>query len=302
MRVVTIGNFDGVHRGHRVLVDRAAARAAEVPGSRVVAVTFDPHPLRLLRPDVAPELLTTIPRRTELLKESGADEVVVLPFTRDLASLSPDDFARLLRHDPAIAADVVVVGENFRYGKGALGTTATLAQMGKALGFEVDVVPLVADADLAGRAEDAYSSTHIRGLIAEGDMEGAARALGRSHRVEGRVVRGDARGRELGYPTANLYTVDGMAIPPDGVYAGWLTVGPQRYPAAVSIGTNPQFDGRDRRVEAYAIDRDDLSLYDLDVSVDLVSRLRGQEVFASVAELQAQMARDVDRARALLAD
>lgn len=301
MRVVTIGNFDGVHRGHRVLIDRAAARAAQAPDSRVVAVTFDPHPLRLLRPDVAPELLTTVSRRTELLIESGADEVVVLPFTRELASLSPDDFARLLRQDESIAADVVVVGENFRYGKGAVGTTAALTQMGEGLGFEVDVVPLVSDAT-SGGVEDPYSSTYIRSRIAEGDMQGATRALGRPHRVEGRVVRGDARGRELGYPTANLDTVDGMAIPPDGVYAGWLIVGPERYPAAVSIGTNPQFDGRDRRVEAYAIDRDDLGLYDLVVGIDLVARLRGQEVFASIADLQAQMSRDVDEARALLVD
>ena len=299
MRVVTIGNFDGVHHGHRVLLERARARARSVPDSQVVAVTFDPHPLRLLRPEAAPALLTSMPRRTELLLEAGADEVVVLPFTRELSESSPEEFARLLRETPEIGADVVVVGENFRFGKGAAGTTSLLADLGSGLGFDVDAAPLVSE-DTAASGEVVCSSTYIRDRIAQGDMEAAARALGRPHRVEGMVVRGDARGRELGYPTANLDVPAELAVPPDGVYSGWLTVGAERHPAAISIGTNPQFDGRQRRVEAYALDRDDLELYDRHAALDLVSRLRGQEVFPSVADLQAQMAHDVAAAREAL--
>ena len=299
MRVVTIGNFDGVHHGHRVLVQRARSRANAVPGSRVVVVTFDPHPLRVLRPEAAPELLTTMPRRTELLLEAGADEVVVLPFTRELSGKSPEEFARLLRESPEIGADVVVVGENFRFGKGAAGSTSMLSDLGSGLGFDVDAVPLVSeDTVLAGAV--VCSSTYIRECIERGDMAAAAQALGRPHRVEGTVVRGDARGRELGYPTANVDVAAGLAIPPDGVYAGWLSARGERHPAAISIGTNPQFGGRERRVEAYVLDRDDLDLYDRHAALDLVVRLRGQEVFPSVADLQAQMARDVAAARGIL--
>ena len=300
MRVVTIGNFDGVHHGHRVLVGAALAQAADTPGSQVVVVTFQPHPLAVLRPDAAPALLTSMPRRSELLIEAGADEVVVLPFTKELSEMSPEGFAHLLRERPDIAADAVVVGENFRFGKGAAGNTATLASLGEALGFDVFVQPVVAE-ETAEQGSVTCSSTYVRRCIAEGDMQATAHALGRPHRLEGSVVRGDARGRELGYPTANVDVLDGMAIPPDGVYAGWLVTHTDRLPAAISIGTNPQFDGRERRVEAYALDRDDLELYAQHVGVDVVARLRGQAVFPSVADLQAQMARDVAAAREALA-
>ncbi|MGI9196441.1 MAG: bifunctional riboflavin kinase/FAD synthetase [Candidatus Nanopelagicales bacterium] len=297
MRVVTIGNFDGVHHGHRVLLDRAEARAGEADGSQVVAVTFDPHPLRLLRPEQAPELLTSVPRRAELLGQAGADEVVVLDFTPELSALSPEEFAQVLREDPRIRADVVVVGENFRFGKGAAGTAEGLRELGVQLGFEVEAVPLVTQGP---GGTPPTSSSYIRERIAEGDMEAAADALSRPHRVEGVVVRGDARGRELGYPTANVEVPPGMAIPPDGVYAGWLIAGTERLPAAISVGTNPQFDGTERRVEAFALGRDDLDLYGQEVGVDFARRLRGQQVFESVAELQVQMARDVAEAQALL--
>lgn len=297
MRVVTIGNFDGVHHGHRVLLDRAASRAGGADGSHVVAVTFDPHPLRLLRPEQAPELLTSVPRRAALLGQAGADEVVVLDFTPELSALSPEEFAQLLREDPRIRADVVVVGENFRFGKGAAGTAEGLRELGARMGFEVEAVPLVTQGP--GRTPPT-SSSYIRERISAGDMEAAAAALGRPHRVEGVVVRGDARGRELGYPTANVEVPPGMAIPPDGVYAGWLGAGEERLPAAISVGTNPQFAGTERRVEAFALGRDDLDLYGQEVGVDFARRLRGQQVFESVAELQDQMARDVAEAQALL--
>ena len=302
MRVATVGNFDGVHRGHQALIERARGHLAEDPDDSVVVVTFDPHPQAVLRPDSAPTMLASLSRRCELLGEAGADEVVVVPFTRELAAHSPEEFARFLREDPRIAADVVVVGENFRFGQRASGDVVELARLGEELGFAVDAVPLVRS-DLAQDPADAsvaWSSSHVRDCIAAGDLPGATAALGHFHRVEGPVRHGDARGRELGYPTANLAVDPQMALPPDGVYAGWLLDGPDRYPAAISIGTNPQFAGTERRVEAYVLDRDDLDLYDRHVSLDLVERLRGQATFDSVDALVEQMGRDVAVAREVL--
>lgn len=299
MRVAIIGNFDGVHRGHRELIERAALRARESDPAHVVAVTFDPHPTAVVRPDRTPPALTTVDRRRSLLVEAGADEVVVLAFTPEFARASPEDFARLLADPDGIAADLVIVGENFRFGKDAAGDTQALAHWGQDLGFAVQVVPLVTSG--GGAADRPWSSTYVRERVAAGDMPGAAEVLGRPHRVEGTVVRGDQRGRELGYPTANVDVVPGMALPPDGVYAGRLIVGEDALPAAISIGTNPQFAGTERRVEAYVLDRADLDLYGARVGIDFVERLRGQEVFSSVEDLQAQMAADVSAARGRLA-
>jgi riboflavin kinase / FMN adenylyltransferase len=299
VRVAIIGNFDGVHGGHRALVQRARESAGSGEGDRVVAVTFDPHPAAVLRPDRAPAQLTGLDRRAELLREAGADDVVVLAFTPELASRTPEEFARMLREDPAIAADAVIVGDNFRFGARAAGDTAMLTDLGRELGFDVETVALVSDS-VPGDAEGPWSSTRIRDSIAAGDLEAATAMLGRPHRLEGVVVRGDQRGRELGYPTANVEVESGVAIPPDGIYAGWLVVEGECLPAAVSIGTNPQFAGTERRVEAYAIGRSDLEIYGAAVSVDLVRRLRGQLVFDSVEGLVAQMARDVADAEAAL--
>ncbi|MEY4170628.1 MAG: hypothetical protein RLZ94_1701 [Actinomycetota bacterium] len=299
MRVAIIGNFDGVHGGHRALIRRAREYAGDGPGDRVVAVTFDRHPAVVLRPGQAPAALATVERREALLREAGADEVVVLPFTPELAARTPEEFARLLREDPSIAADAVIVGYNFRFGAKAAGDTAMLASLGRDLGFAVEVVPLVSE-EIPGDAGGVWSSTRIRASIAAGELEAASAMLGRPHRLEGTVVRGDQRGRELGYPTANVEVATGLAIPPDGVYAGWLVVAGESMPAAVSIGTNPQFAGSERRVEAYAIGRDDLDVYGDYVAVDLVARLRGQEVFASVEDLVEQMGRDVAAAQAVL--
>ena len=301
MRVAIIGNFDGVHGGHRALIRRAREFAGEGPGDRVVAVTFDPHPAAVLRPDQAPASLTSVQRRAALLREAGADDVVVLHFTPELASRSPEEFARLLREDPSIAADAVIVGDNFRFGAKAAGDTAMLTSLGRDLGFAVEVLPLVSE-EIPGDADGAWSSTRIRERIAAGDLVAASTMLGRPHRLEGVVVRGDQRGRELGYPTANVEVEPDLAIPPDGVYAGWLVVAGEPLPAAISIGTNPQFAGSERRVEAYALGRDDLDIYGAAVAVDLVARLRGQEVFASVEALVEQMGRDVAAARVVLAD
>lgn len=298
VRVATVGNFDGVHRGHQALIARARDHAGD---GQVVAVTFDPHPQAIIRPDTAPTPLATLERRVELLRECGADEVVVVPFTLDFAQRSPREFAQLLRGDPAIAADMVVVGENFRFGQRASGDVAMLDALGQELGFGVDAVALL-DGD--GREGLPWSSSLVREHLAVADLAGAAEALGRWHRLEGIVVHGDHRGRELGYPTANVDVRGAVLIPPDGVYAGWLvdTAGTKALPAAISIGTNPQFGGHDRRVEAYVLDRADLDLYGHDVALDLVTRLRGQLVFDSVDELIEQMGRDVAEARAVLGD
>jgi riboflavin kinase / FMN adenylyltransferase len=295
--VVTIGNFDGVHRGHQRVVGRATEIAAEL-GLPVVVITFDPHPDEVVRPGSHPPFLSSVRRRAELLAGLGVDAVCVLPFTREFSQLGPDEFVRAVLVDRLHAA-LVVVGEDFRFGHRAAGDVALLGDLGEKYDFTVEGVPLVADDGVR------ISSSGIRGQLAAGDVAGAARDLGRPHRVEGVVVRGRQRGRALGFPTANLETLPHTAIPADGVYAGWLTnLGPsgedvERWPAAISVGTNPTFDERERSVEAYALDRDDLDLYGAHVAVDFVARLRGMERFDSVDDLVAQMHRDVDAARAV---
>jgi len=289
--VVTIGVFDGVHLGHQRVVGRAAEVATEL-GLPVVVVTFDPHPDEVVRPGSHPPFLCTARRRAELLAGLGADAVCVLPFTREFSELGPDDFVRAVLVDRLHAARVVV-GEDFRFGYRAAGDVALLAKLGEKYDFTVEGVPL-----LAGHGVT-ISSSEIRQRLAAGDVAGAARDLGRLHRVEGVVVRGHQRGRALGFPTANLETLPHTAIPADGIYAGWLTtVDPsgrelERWPAAISVGTNPTFEGQERSIEAYALDRDDLDLYGVHVAVDFAARLRGMERFDSVDELVAQMHRDV---------
>jgi riboflavin kinase / FMN adenylyltransferase len=295
--VVTIGVFDGVHLGHQRVVGRAAEVATEL-GLPVVVVTFDPHPDEVVRPGSHPPFLCTARRRAELLAGLGADAVCVLPFTREFSELGPDDFVRAVLVDRLHAARVVV-GEDFRFGYRAAGDVPLLAQLGEKYDFTVEGVPLLADNGVT------ISSSEIRQRLAAGDVAGAARDLGRPHRVEGVVVRGHRRGRALGFPTANLETLPHTAIPADGIYAGWLTtLDPsgrelERWPAAISVGTNPTFDGQERSIEAYALGRDDLDLYGVHVAVDFAARLRGMERFDSVDELVAQMHRDVAAAAAV---
>ena len=292
--VVVVGNFDGVHLGHRHVVARAHEVAAE-RSLPVVAVTFDPHPMAVLRPEHAPMTLTSLEVRAELLADAGADAVLALPFDREVAAWSPDTFVERVLVDGLHAA-VVVVGANFRFGNKAAGDVATLQAAGERLGFTAEGIPL-------DGGPQVWSSTYVRMSLAAGDVAGAAEALGRPYSVRGTVVRGDQRGRELGYPTANVPTDALTAAPPDGVYAGRLrrldTGG--TYPAAISVGTNPTFDGvRDRRVESYVLDRTDLELYGVEVEVFFVERLRGMVAFDSVESLVEQMKHDVDRARELL--
>ena len=305
--VVTVGMFDGVHRGHRALLDRVAAEAAarRVPAA---AVTFDRHPLAVLRPGSEPPLLTTLDRKVELLGDAGMQVVLVLEFTRELSEVGAEAFATQVLFD-GLAARAVVVGENFRFGHKAAGDPALLAGLGQPRGIEVVAVPLQTAGD------EVVSSTRVRAELAAGDVAAAAASLGRPHAVEGVVVAGDGRGRPLlGIPTANLDIAAGIAIPADGVYAGHLTdAGPEGSgepqggapddrgvgrPAAISVGTNPQF-GTDRRVEAHVLDFDD-DLYGHRVSVSFAHHLRGQATFADLDELIAQIKADVDQSRRLL--
>jgi riboflavin kinase / FMN adenylyltransferase len=296
--VVTIGVFDGVHRGHQRIVARAAATAAEF-GLPVVVVTFDPHPDEVVRPGSHPPFLCTARRRAELLAGLGVSAVCVLPFTLEFSKLGPDEFVRTALVD-LLHARRVVVGEDFVFGHKASGDVALLAELGEKYDFTAEGVPLLAEGGVR------ISSTEIRLRLAEGDVAGAAHDLGRPHRVEGVVVRGHQRGRALGFPTANLESPPHTAIPADGVYAGWLvrldTAGAEtdRWPAAISVGTNPTFDGAERTVEAYALDRDDLDLYGDHVGADFVQRLRATLKFASVGDLVTQMHVDVADARRLL--
>ncbi|GMA26459.1 riboflavin biosynthesis protein [Luteimicrobium album] len=306
--VVTIGNFDGVHRGH-VAVCRAIAERAREENARAVAVTFDPHPVAVHRPDEAPELLTGVADRLDLLAETGLDAVLLLPYTLEFAQQTADEFVRRYLVE-GLRARRVVVGRDVRFGRGNAGTLDTMIELGERYGFVVEVVGDVGQTPHDGHAR--WSSTYVRELLATGDVAAAAAVLGRPHRLRGVVVHGDARGRELGFPTANLgpapdgTPVQGM-VPADGVYAGWLRR-PGReadavLPAAVSIGTNPTFDGAERRVEAYVLDRTDLDLYGEEVVLELVERLRPTLRFDgpdAIERLVATMHDDVARARMAL--
>ena len=309
--MVTIGVFDGVHRGHQEIIGHAVKRAHDL-GLLSVVVTFDPHPAEVVRPGSHPAILTEPARKAELIEALGVDVLCVLPFTRGMSRLSAEAFVHdvLVEH---LHAAVVVVGENFRFGHRAAGDVAMLTRLGHTFGFSVEGAPLVTSDDVP------FSSTYIRACVDAGDVAAARVALGRPHRIEGVVVRGDRRGRELGFPTANLYCAQYVAIPADGVYAAWLVRPgrgsggaqpesisgggepyPQRFlPAAVSIGSNPTFSGRERRVEAYVLDFDG-DLYGERLAVDFVARLREMRRYTAIEPLVAQIAQDVADTRAAL--
>lgn len=293
--VVTIGSYDGVHRGHQLIIGRAVSRARDL-GLRSVVVTFDPHP-SVVRPGNRPAMLAAHPRRAELMEQLGVDALLILPFTTEFSQLSPEDFVTTVLAG-ALGAKLVVEGPNFRFGHKAAGDVAGLTVLGREYDFGVEVVDLFVRGTAGGG--EAFSSTLVRRLVAEGDVGGAMEILGRPHSVEGVVVQGAQRGRQLGYPTANVETLPYAAIPADGVYAGWLVVAGERMPAAISVGTNPTFDGTERTVEAYAIDRVGLELYGLHAAVDFLVYLRGQEKFESIDALLERIAVDVKRARDLV--
>jgi len=287
--VVIIGVFDGVHKGHQALLNRAKEIA---DGRTIVALTFDPHPRTVFAPDSVPTMLTTLADRVELLKIHNADQVAVMKFNEQFAAMTPEEFVAdvLVKQ---LHVGTVIVGENFTYGAKAAGTVATLIKSGAAHNFTVDVQ------ELAGGVE-AISSSRIRNLVLEGKVTEARELLSRPHRLDGVVVHGEKRGREIGYPTANLGKIDGQTIPADGVYAGWLTLGINFWPAAISIGTNPTFEGdRGRQVEAYALDQEGLDLYDKEASIEFGWFLRPTLKFDSLDALLVQMKKDCDEARRL---
>jgi riboflavin kinase/FMN adenylyltransferase len=302
--VVVIGNFDGVHLGHQHVIARAReiadAGSTEQVRVRLVAVTFDPHPMAVLRPDHAPLTLSDVESRCELLAAAGVEDVLVIPFSREIAAWAPEEFISRVIVD-GLHAQAVVVGANFRFGARASGDVNTLSTAGSHAGFTVEGIAL-------DGGPQVWSSTYIRTCLLAGDVEGAAEALGRPYAIAGVVIKGDQRGRELGFPTANIPT-QRVAAPADGVYAGWLRrldasgelSEDGLLPAAISVGTNPTFDGeRDRRVEAYVLDRTDLDLYGARVEISFVARLRGMVAFEGMDALVETMKSDVVRTRAIL--
>ena len=287
MSVVVIGVFDGVHKGHQSVLNRAKAIAGD---EKIVALTFDPHPVSIFAPERAPTLLTILTDRIELLKIHNADQVAVMKFTPEFAAMSPEDFVNKILVQQ-LTATTVVVGKNFTYGHKAAGNIESLKAHTE---FETVVL------DLAPEDGEVVSSTRIRKLIIEGDVEKARELLTRPHRLDGIVVHGEKRGREIGYPTANLGDLEHQTIPADGIYAGWLSVGIDRWPAAISIGTNPTFEGaRGRQVEAYALDQVGLDLYTKAATIEFGWRLRDTLKFDGLEPLLIQMAKDCAKAREL---
>ena len=268
-RAVAIGTFDGVHRGHRAVIE-----AAKVSGLRATVVTFHPHPREVLGYDV--HLLSTFERRLELIAEVAPDDVFVVEFTTGLSRLSPEEFVRLVLEP--IGTRVVLAGENFRFGRGRSGDAGLLRR----LGFDVRVVPLI----------EGVSSSAIRNALRDGDVPGAARMLGRPPELEGLVVAGNQRGGTLGFPTANLAVPSNLLLPANGIYAGEAL----GHRAAVSIGVNPHYGGQERRVEAFLLDFEG-DLYGRHLRLELWQRLRDERAFPSERDLVEQIARDAERAR-----
>lgn len=301
--VATIGVFDGVHRGHRELIRECVTKAA-VRGVPSTVVTFWPNPVEVLRPGDPPARLSTLRQRLKLIESLGVDSTVILAFTPELSAMTPELFAGSILKDHLQCVDVVI-GENFRFGHKARGDVGELTVIGSRLGFDVSPQRLLRNEGVAGVP---VSSTMIRGLIAEGDVAGAGRALVRPHRVEGTVVTGEKRGRELGFPTANLAHTAYAAIPSDGVYAGRLVIDPYGddpvvHSAAISIGTNPTFeDNIERRVEAWAYNAGDIDLYDREVAVDFSAHVRDQKKFANTDQLIEAVQADVTKIRQILGE
>jgi riboflavin kinase/FMN adenylyltransferase len=291
--VVTIGKFDGVHAGHRAVIAHLLQRAAE-DGLASVVVTFDRNPLALLRPDLCPDSLVSVEQKLELLGETGIDATLLVAFDDEFSALSPEEFVRSVLVD-GLGARRVLVGSDFRFGARGAGDVERLRELGARDGFEVEVID-----DVRPDGEHRVSSTWIRSLLADGDVAAAGRLLGHVPSVRGVVVHGAARGRELGFPTANLSPESEGLIPADGVYAGHLIDGGVRYAAAISVGNNPTFDGvPHKQVEAYVLDQE-LDLYDHVVTVEFVERIRGMWAFTGIDALIEKITEDVDRAREIL--
>lgn len=293
--VVAIGKFDGVHIGHQAVIRRMKEDAA-ASGARTVAVTFDRNPLAVLRPDICPDNVVDIERKLELLSDQDIDATLLLTFDKALSSRTAEEFVDEILVG-ALHVKTMLVGRDFRFGKGGAGSPDLLRELGAVHGFTVDVVEDV----YPEGADRRVSSTWVRELLDDGAVSEAARLLGRPVSVTGEVVHGLKRGRELGFPTANLSeTVDAL-IPADGIYAGWLIDDGVRHPSAISVGTNPTFDDVPRRqVEAHVLGETDLDLYGHVVTVEFTQRLRGMVAFDGIDALVAQIDADVTAARSLL--
>jgi riboflavin kinase/FMN adenylyltransferase len=286
-KVVAIGIFDGVHSGHQQIIATAKHQGD------VTVLTFDPHPTSVFAPERTPTQLVNLRDRVELLKKAGATEVEVVNFNKDFSQLTPDQFIEDILVG-RFSAEHVVIGENFNFGFKAQGTPKYLSEVGPKYGFGVSIVKLQEDRG------STISSSRIRNLIIDGEIERANELLTRNFYLKGPVIHGEKRGREIGYPTANIGLTPLATIPADGVYAGWLTVGNNKWPAAISIGTNPTFPGiRGRQVEAYALDQVGLDLYDQAAIIEFGFRLRDTLKFDGLAPLLEQMKKDCDQARKL---
>ena len=291
-KVIAVGNFDGVHRGHQAILGMARQIAGD---GAVVALTFWPHPISVLRTKATPLLICDIADRVELLHQAGADDVSIVEFTEVVGSWSPEQFVEKVLWP--LRPSAVVVGQNFRFGAGATADGDQMRRLAQGR-FDVNVLPMLCDSGDGGPV----SSSRVRAAVADGDPEQAGQMLGRWFRYSGLVMLGDQRGRTLGFPTANLAVQPGYACLADGVYAGYLVHGATRYPAAISVGSNPTFEGSARHVEAHAIGRDDLRLYGERIGVDFVARLRGQMRFDSREALIDQMTTDVASTERILGD
>ncbi|WP_026554059.1 bifunctional riboflavin kinase/FAD synthetase [Arthrobacter sp. 35W] len=296
--VVTLGNFDGVHKGHQAVL-RQVVEAAQARGAKSVAITFDPHPAQVHRPEAAPPQIMSLADKLETMAATGLDGVLVMEYTLELASQTPEKFIRSAFVDP-LRACAVVIGHDVRFGLNNSGDLSTMVELGTQLGFDVVVIDEVG-------LDRRWSSTWVREALMRGDVETAAEVLGRPHHMRGEVVHGAARGRDLGFPTANLSGDATGIIPEDGIYAGWLTdAAGTRWPAAISVGSNPTFDGVSRQVEAFVIDRpqepvEAFNLYGQQVVVEFVRRLRGMVAYTGPEALVEQMCLDVEQSRRILA-
>lgn len=292
--VVALGNFDGVHLGHQVVL-RRAVEVSRRRGERVIAATFHPHPRAVLAPGSEPRLLTTLELRREALHRYGADEVRVIRFDEALSRMSPEEFVGDVLVGE-IGAGAVVVGENFRFGHRAAGDVGDLRRIMRWYGGEAYSVPVRSE---DGRAP--ISSSRIRMLVGEGSVEEAAMLLGRPYVVRGEVVVGDKRGRTIGFPTANVLPDPALVVPARGVYAGFARVGKESYPACTNVGVAPTFERRESRVEAYLLGFGG-DLYGRVIDVSFIGRIREEKRFSGVEELKRQIARDVEEARRITDD
>ena len=287
---VTLGNFDGLHKGHREIFEQLKRRANELGGHSVI-FTFDPHPVKVLRPDECPKLISLLSEKLSLLEEAGIDGVILADFTKAFAAQHPTNFIADIIHK-ILKAKLVIVGHDFTFGKGKEGTIESLKKLGEKLGFRVEVVPAVTiDGEIV-------SSTRIRKLISGGKVKEASTLLGRYHQIEGTVVKGFGRGKPLGFPTANL-DHNAELLPEDGVYATKVVIGDKQYKGATNVGTNPTFGDEKRTVETYILDFDE-SIYEKTIKVLFVDRVRGEVTFKSPKDLSSQIAKDISRVSTIL--